>query len=214
MNLLNFYNLHLLKKLFSNLMVFLYSLFEYKKNSFFSLHFVFAVLKSRNILLIKKVMKAKRNEIVKNYTPSHDEQYMNKKQLEYFKEVLETWRLQTQHNLSEVEKRLSELNASDERDEMDRAFIETEVAITINKISALQNLLNEIDISLTDIQKGTYGYCKKSGKEIGIKRLMAKPTSRFAIKAQEDTEKQAKTKVIEDDDLQSSTNEDLEEVNA
>jgi DnaK suppressor protein len=159
-------------------------------------------------------MKAKRNEINKDYSPSQDEQYMNKKQLGYFKEILETWRLQTQHNLSDMEKRLSELNASDERDEMDRAFIETEVAITINKISALQNLLNDIDISLMDIEKGTYGYCKKTGKEIGLKRLLAKPTSRFAIKAQEDTEKEEKIKVIEEEEMPTSISDDLEEINA
>ena len=128
-------------------------------------------------------MKAKKTEIIKDYSPSQDEQYMNKKQLEYFKEILEAWRFQTQHNLSDVEKKLSELNANDERDEMDRAFIETEVAITINKISALQNLLNDIDISLADIEKGSYGFCRKSGKEIGLKRLMAKPTSKMSVSA-------------------------------
>lgn len=139
-------------------------------------------------------MKAKRTEISKDYIPSVEEKYMNAKQLAYFQETLETWRMQTQANLADVEKRLAELNASDEHDEMDRAFIETEVSITINKISALQNLLNDIDISLGDIELGNYGYCKKSSKEIGIKRLLAKPTSRFAIKAQEDTEKEERMK--------------------
>ena len=136
----------------------------------------------------------------KSYIPSIDEEYMNKKQLQYFTEVLEKWRLQTQHNLAEVEQKLSELNASDEKDEMDRAFLETEVSITINKISALQNLLNDIDISLSDIANGTYGFCLKTGKEIGLKRLIAKPTSRFAIKAQEDTEKEVKAKLQKEED--------------
>lgn len=154
-------------------------------------------------------MKVKKTEIVKNYIPSQDEKYMNKRQLEYFKEILETWRIQTQHNLADVEKKLSELNASDERDEMDRAFIETEVAITINKISALQNLLNEIDISLSDIENGAYGYCRKSGKEIGLKRLFAKPTSRFAIKIQEDTEKMAKIKTRDEEDIISINGEEI-----
>jgi DnaK suppressor protein len=157
-------------------------------------------------------MKAKTNEIIKDYSPSQSEPYMNKKQLNYFKEVLETWRLQTQHNLSDVEKKLSELNANDERDELDRAFIETEVAITINKISALQTLLNDIDVSLMDIEKSSYGFCKKTGKEIGLKRLLAKPTSRFAIKAQEDTEKEAKTRMIEDEEIISQTQDDSEEI--
>lgn len=160
-------------------------------------------------------MKAKKTDILKDYSPSVNEQYMNAKQLAYFKEVLEVWRLQAHHNLSEVEKRLAELNASEEHDDMDRAFIETEVAITINKISSLQNLLNEIDISLHDIEAGTYGYCKKSGKEIGLKRLFAKPTSRFSVKAQEDTEKENNIKFLkeEEDELESKTDsEDIEEL--
>lgn len=139
-------------------------------------------------------MKAKKTENVNDYTPVTSEQYMSEKQIRYFKENLEIWSLQTQHNLAETEKKLAELNANDEHDEMDRAFIETEVAITINKISALQNLLNEIDISLNDIKNGNYGYCRKTGEPIGIKRLLAKPTSRFAIKAQEDSEREEKIK--------------------
>ena len=156
-------------------------------------------------------MKASKTEILKDYIPSLDEKYMNVKQISYFKEILETWRLQTQHNLSDAEKRLAELNASDEHDEMDRAFIETEVSLVINKISALQNLLNDIDISLGDVEIGNYGYCRKTGKEIGIKRLLAKPTSRFAIKAQEDTEKEAQIKQkIDEDELEHSEETDSE----
>lgn len=156
-------------------------------------------------------MKVKNIEIFKDYSPSQNEPYMNKNQLGFFKEVLESWRIQTQHNLSDVERKLSELNAGDEHDEMDRAFIETEVAITINKISALQNLLNEIDVSLQDIEIGIYGYCRKSGKEIGIKRLMAKPTSRFAIKAQEDSEKELKTRIKTEEDEEAIQPEEVEE---
>lgn len=152
-------------------------------------------------------MKAKKTDILKDYSPSINEEYMNAKQIAYFKGVLEVWRLQAHHNLSEVEKRLAELNASEEHDDMDRAFIETEVAITINKISSLQNLLNEIDISLHDIDAGTYGYCKKSGKEIGLKRLLAKPTSRFGVKAQETEEKENNVRFLKDED------EDEENVN-
>lgn len=159
-------------------------------------------------------MKAKKTDILKDYSPSVNEPYMNAKQISYFKESLEVWRLQTHHNLSEVEKRLAELNASDEHDDMDRAFIETEVAITINKISGLQNLLHEIDIALLDIESGTYGYCKKTGKEIGLKRLLARPTSRFAIKAQEDKEKESSIKLFnEDEDLEGiNNNEETDEL--
>ena len=140
-------------------------------------------------------MKAKKVYVInKDYSPSVDEQYMNPKQIEYFKDTLEKWRMQTQHNLNDVEEKLAELSDNDERDEMDRAFLETEISIIINKMSALQNLLNDIDLSMEDIETGKYGYCQKTGIEIGLKRLLAKPTSRFAIKAQEDTENELNNK--------------------
>jgi DnaK suppressor protein len=160
-------------------------------------------------------MKAKKANVVVNspdYIPSVDEKYMNARQIAYFKDILEKWRIQTHNNLNEAQKKLEELNGRDEHDEMDKAFMETETAISINNIAGCQNLLNDIDISLGDIEIGNYGYCRKTGKEVGLKRLMAKPTSRYAIKAQEDSERQAKPKsrAFEDEIINSVSDEEAE----
>ncbi len=42
--------------------------------------------------------------------------------------------------------------------------------------------LKEIEESLYDMEKGTYGKCKRCGQEIGIDRMKAKPTSKYCIK--------------------------------
>ncbi|WP_022671281.1 TraR/DksA family transcriptional regulator [Hippea alviniae] len=41
--------------------------------------------------------------------------------------------------------------------------------------------LREIEESLYDIEKGTYGICKRCGKEIEIERMKAKPTAKYCI---------------------------------
>ncbi len=44
-----------------------------------------------------------------------------------------------------------------------------------------RNHLREIEESLYDIEKGTYGTCKRCGKEIEIERMKAKPTAKYCI---------------------------------
>ncbi len=44
-----------------------------------------------------------------------------------------------------------------------------------------RNHLREIEESLYDIEKGTYGICKRCGKEIEIERMKAKPTAKYCI---------------------------------
>jgi len=44
-----------------------------------------------------------------------------------------------------------------------------------------RNHLKEIEESLYDIEKGTYGICKRCGKEIEIERMKAKPTAKYCI---------------------------------
>ncbi len=42
--------------------------------------------------------------------------------------------------------------------------------------------LKEIEESLYDIEKGTYGKCKRCGRDIEIERMRAKPTAKYCIK--------------------------------
>ncbi len=42
--------------------------------------------------------------------------------------------------------------------------------------------LKEIEESLYDMEQGTYGQCKRCGKDIEIERMRAKPTAKYCIK--------------------------------
>jgi len=41
--------------------------------------------------------------------------------------------------------------------------------------------LKEIEESLYEIEQGTYGKCKRCGKDIEIERMKAKPTAKYCI---------------------------------
>ncbi len=51
--------------------------------------------------------------------------------------------------------------------------------LSVEKV--LENNLKDIDKALKRIEKGTYGICKYCGKEIGEKRLLARPVSSACI---------------------------------
>lgn len=46
---------------------------------------------------------------------------------------------------------------------------------------SLQEALEEVNVALEKITKGTFGACERCGKEIPLPRLEAKPTARLCI---------------------------------
>ena len=135
-------------------------------------------------------MKLQRNYDFGVSLPSEDEPYMCESHLSYFKAVLEQWREQAQRNLDEDEKRLSEEQENCNTDECDMAFQLTQSDTTLKIIDRHCQLLRDIESSLEDIAKGVYGKCKKTGKKIGIKRLLANPTAKFAIDVQQEADRE------------------------
>jgi len=68
-----------------------------------------------------------------------------------------------------------------------------EVAATARKIEEIElrirdrerKMLPRVDAALQRIDSGKYGYCEETGEPIGLKRLLARPTTAFSIEAQE-----------------------------
>ncbi|OQB43909.1 MAG: General stress protein 16O [Parcubacteria group bacterium ADurb.Bin159] len=63
-----------------------------------------------------------------------------------------------------------------------------EVANYTDLISLKSNLeeeLEEINLALEKIKKGTYGICEKCGKKISRAKLEVTPTTRFCLKCKE-----------------------------
>lgn len=136
------------------------------------------------------------------YIPSTKEQYMCSAHVAYFTNALQVWMEKTVIELSELQAHVADLNTqNNESDEFDRMSIESEMSFIFSKIESCTKLLNEIGESLDDIQKGTYGFCKKTGEQIGIKRLIAQPTSKYCIKMQEEIEETDTRNNEEDEDI-------------
>ena len=136
-------------------------------------------------------------KLPKGYKPTLKEEYMNDKQLEYFRQKLLAWRTELLSESNETMEHLKEENWH-EADVADRASIETEAGVELRTRNRYLKLVNKIDSALRRIEQGEYGYCDETGEEIGIKRLEARPVATLCIEAQERHEKMEKQYIDED----------------
>ena len=129
------------------------------------------------------------NEIFppKSYRPSEVETYMNDMHLEYFRHNLLERRDMLQN---EWEALNSEIHSSADIDidMVDKAGRDVILFSNIKRLESIQKSIASIDSSLDDINTKKYGYCKKTGKPIGLKRLIVNPEAKFCVEAQEDLE--------------------------
>ena len=131
------------------------------------------------------------------YKPSENEEYMNPMQLEYFKQKLQTWRLELLDESRETLTHLKEENWN-EPDLNDRASVETETTIELRTRDRYRKLIDKIEHTISRIETGNYGYCEETGEDIGLKRLEARPVATLCIEAQMRHENYEKTHVDED----------------
>ena len=127
-----------------------------------------------------------------NYVPSEQEEYMNPKQLEYFKNKLLAWKEQLIKEARETMNHLKEEKLN-ESDVIDKAAAEIETASELRTRDRYRKLVTKIDHALERIANGTYGYCEETGDPIGIKRLEARPVATLCIDAQERHERKERT---------------------
>jgi len=131
------------------------------------------------------------------YKPSIKEEYMNERQLAYFKQKLLDWRQELLDESRETLEHLKEENWH-EADIADRASIETEAGVELRTRNRYLKLISKIDSALRRIDTGDYGYCEETGEPIGIKRLEARPIATLCIEAQERHERMEKQYSDED----------------
>jgi len=119
-----------------------------------------------------------------DYRPSEDEEFMNERQLEYFRQKLLNWR---EDILRESRETLSHLQSETENhpDLADRASSETDRALELRTRDRQRKLIAKIDEALRRIEEGVYGYCEETGEPIGLARLDARPIATFSLEAQE-----------------------------
>jgi DnaK suppressor protein len=128
---------------------------------------------------------------VKPYIPRRGEQYMNKEQLEHFRQILNTWK---QDLMQEVDRTVLHMKdeAANFPDPNDRATQESEFSLELRTRDRERKLIRKIDEAIKRIEDGTYGYCVETGEEIGIKRLEARPVATLCVEAQERRERREK----------------------
>jgi DnaK suppressor protein len=131
------------------------------------------------------------------YKPMEKEEYMNPKQLDYFRTKLVNWRKELIEESRETIDHLKEENWH-EPDIADRASLETEAGVELRTRNRYLKLISKIDAALRRIEEGTYGYCEETGEKIGLKRLEARPVATMTIEAQERHEKLEKQYVDEE----------------
>jgi DnaK suppressor protein len=113
-----------------------------------------------------------------------DAEYMNDKQLEFFRFKLQTLKDDLLSNAGETTEHLRE-DTSIVPDPADRATIEEEHALELRTRDRERKLLKKISQSLGRIDSGEYGFCDETGEPIGLGRLIARPTATLSLEAQQ-----------------------------
>jgi DnaK suppressor protein len=121
---------------------------------------------------------------ISDYRPSEDEEFMNERQLEYFKHKLLAWK---EDILKESRETLAHLQTETENhpDIADRATSETDRSLELRTRDRQRKLISKIDEALRRIEDASYGYCEETGEPIGIARLEARPIATLSLEAQE-----------------------------
>ena len=112
-----------------------------------------------------------------------DKDYMNDKQLEFFRNRLTEMEAELRHNAGQTTENLRESTVVP--DPADRATIEEEHALELRTRDRERKLLKKVQAAINRIDEGEYGYCEETGEPIGVRRLLARPTATLSLEAQE-----------------------------
>ncbi len=122
-------------------------------------------------------------EGIDTFTPykiAKNEDYMNKDQIEHFRELLNEWKGVL---MEEVDRTVHHMQdeAANFPDPNDRATQESEFTMELRARDRERKLIKKIDESLNHLESEDFGYCEKCGVEIGVRRLEARPTATMCI---------------------------------
>ena len=113
-----------------------------------------------------------------------ESEYMNDKQLEFFRARLQGQKDDLLSNAGETTEHLRE-DTTIVPDPADRATIEEEHALELRTRDRERKLLKKISQALSRLDTGEYGYCDETGEPIGLPRLLARPTATLSLEAQQ-----------------------------
>ncbi len=114
------------------------------------------------------------------YKPKGKEEYMNPRQLEHFRAMLEQMKLELSADIDRTVHTMQD-EATIFADPNDRASQESDMSLELRSRDRERKLIKKIDETIAGIDSGDYGYCNSCGVEIGLKRLEARPTATLCI---------------------------------
>ena len=123
-------------------------------------------------------------ELPAGYQPSADEEFMNPKQVEFFRRRLEESRVDLQQELEAIAPSEAQ-GISQEGDQTDHASAASEREFALQNRARIQRLMRQTERALSKLDDGTYGYCEDTGEPIDLKRLMAQPATSLSLAAQQ-----------------------------
>ena len=129
-------------------------------------------------------------ELPPEYQPSGDEEFMNSRQVAYFGQRLEESRADLLKELAAAQPSEAD-DSSRVGDRTDHASAESEREFMIQNRERIHMLLRQTERALARLENGSYGYCEDTGEPIGLKRLMAQPTTSLSLAAQEARERRS-----------------------
>ncbi len=114
------------------------------------------------------------------YEPKAGEEYMNEKQLNHFRQILNDWKAELSDDIDRTVHTMQD-EVTMFADPNDRASQESDMALELRNRDRERKLIKKIDDTLNKIDSGEYGYCNSCGVEIGLRRLEARPTATQCI---------------------------------
>ena len=111
-----------------------------------------------------------------------EKDYMNDRQLAFFRNRLQELEAELRNNAGETTERLRETTVAP--DPADRATIEEEHALELRTRDRERKLLKKVQAAIQRVDSGDYGWCEETGEPIGVARLLARPTATLSLEAQ------------------------------
>jgi len=113
---------------------------------------------------------------------------MEKRDLDYFHDLLRQWLDDLEHHADDTVEGLLEIGEY-LADPIDQASFESDRNLTLRIRDRENMLIKKIRKSLEDIENGVYGICEDCGEEISVARLRARPVAKRCIRCKTKQEK-------------------------
>jgi len=122
------------------------------------------------------------NVMVETYAPSNNEDYMNDRQIEYFRNKLILEKMAADQKLKQHLERIKNRKAP-HADILDQSNFLMDLEREICTYERYNQRIRQINKALDRMDSGQFGYCEITGEQIGLKRLEALPFTHFSMEA-------------------------------